>query len=281
MGLANSNSVMRLCILDGRLPPFPSSPDGGSGGGGGSPSPVPAGPSPSTPAAAPPSAPPVAPPAAPLSAPPAAPQSAPPSAPALLPAAPLSWACQEYLLPVSLRLDSVGDLSKAGSLCVPEGPATMLGLLPLYGDDCENVHSSIAVVNPVLTSVICFLWSSIALACRCTSNFVGTCFNESVIAAVVLVTSSTRFDNKDSPFCADWIEDLNASNCRALSDILLLRAPSSLRIPPNISEASCTIWLSCDWSTWIPEQSSWSIASWNLAIVPTPEISESTRICSV
>jgi len=157
MGLENSNSLIRLCRLDGRLPPFPSSPDGGSGGGGGSLPP------------APPVAPPLAHPALPaasLLAPPAPPAALPPvppappsaaSVPALLPAPPLSWACQEYSLPVSLRLDSVGDPSKTGRLCVPEGPVTMLVLPKLKGDDCENLHSSMGVVNPVLTSVICCL----------------------------------------------------------------------------------------------------------------------------
>jgi hypothetical protein len=109
MGLVNSSCLIRCCRRDIRLPPAPVWSDGGGSGGGRGP-------------------PPPAPPAAPSPAPLAAPSPAPPAG-SSFPAPPLIFACHEYSLPVSMRLDTEGDCkavirSECVYYWVPEGAAT-------------------------------------------------------------------------------------------------------------------------------------------------------------
>jgi len=260
IGFANSGCLIHLWRVDMCRPPAPPWSDGG-GSGGGSPFPP-------------------------------WPPAAPPSWPPLLPAPPCNWALQHISLSVSLKLDTDADNWPIAAphwgciqLWVPGGPAAAWARKGVdsawKGVDSETLYASIAVVNPVLISSAWASWSSIKLWYWRSSLFVGIFFQDVVIATIALFTSSILRVTVANDFWIVWLDDWTARTCRLLSEILLLNASCSWRIPANKSVASVTIWLSCPCSIWIPDRISCSVACWNCIINLPPDTSESILTNSV
>jgi len=119
------------------------------------------------------------------SAPPAAASAALPA----LPAPPQIRPNQEEALSVSLKLDAL--LPKYRCLCRctgVDGPACGAWGRKLYLEDSQNLYASITIVNPVFTSCIFIIYSSMTAACCLSSLCDGTSFN------AFFKKSNTSFD---------------------------------------------------------------------------------------
>jgi hypothetical protein len=69
----------------------------------------------------------------------------------------------------------------------------------------------------------------------------GTFFDEVVISAIAVLTSSIRFDRTDTTFYTAWVDPLAAIICNVLLDIRLRNAANSWCIPSNKSVALLTM----------------------------------------